>query len=349
MMNKENYNIYNGELAEGCKLCMKGAKLVLFISGICNRTCYYCPLSTNRKGSKKSWANERPVQNTQDVINEAKRMKALGAGITGGDPDLTFDKTLLYIQTLKETFSNFHIHMYTSNPLSVYMLKQLKDSGLDELRYHVVSTDVWKSIKKSKALGIDTGIELPVIPHGENQLGILINKAISLNIDFINLNELEFSHTNCNELLKRDFEIDERGSAVRGSYTTGLNLLKKYQKKNIHLCTSRYKDAVQLKNRLQRIAKNTVKKYEEITKQGLLIKGVIIPNSQKMLTSLRKNLIKNYSIPPDLIYINESKNRIETTQEIACFLSDTNSENLKCFLIEEYPTYDAIETEVIPL
>tara|TARA_B100001971_G_C18248018_1_gene575857 strand:+ start:1020 stop:2069 length:1050 start_codon:yes stop_codon:yes gene_type:complete len=349
MMNKENYNSYNGELAEGCKLCMKGAKLVLFISGICNRTCYYCPLSTNRKGSKKSWANERPVQNTQDVINEAKRMRALGAGITGGDPDLTFDKTLLYIQTLKETFSNFHIHMYTSNPLSVYMLKQLKDSGLDELRYHVVSTDVWKSIKKSKAMGIDTGIELPVIPHGENQLGILINKAISLNIDFINLNELEFSHTNCNELLKRDFEIDERGSAVRGSYTTGLNLLKKYQKKNIHLCASRYKDAVQLKNRLQRIAKNTVKKYEEITKQGLLIKGVIIPNSQKMLTSLRKNLIKNYSIPPDLIYINESKNRIETTQEIACFLSDTNSENLKCFLIEEYPTYDAIETEVIPL
>ncbi|HRZ19884.1 MAG TPA: radical SAM protein, partial [Methanofastidiosum sp.] len=36
---------YTGKLSKGCKLCIKGRKSVLFVTGLCGVNCYYCPLS----------------------------------------------------------------------------------------------------------------------------------------------------------------------------------------------------------------------------------------------------------------------------------------------------------------
>jgi len=49
-LNKTKYDSYciNG-IAEGCKYCVRGEKLVLFVSGKCSRQCWYCSLSNKRK------------------------------------------------------------------------------------------------------------------------------------------------------------------------------------------------------------------------------------------------------------------------------------------------------------
>ncbi len=347
-MRKKNYNLYKGELAEGCELCMKGAKLVLFVSGVCNRTCYYCPLSDKRKGADMSWANERPVSSLEDVIYEAERMRALGAGITGGDPDLRMDKTLGYIIALKEAFDDFHLHMYTSNALDAAKLRKLRKAGLDELRYHVLSAGTWKSIEVSKRLGLATGVEVPAIPGEEKKLLHIIDKAMTAGADFVNLNELEFSDTNSAELLRLGFKVKDESYAAMGSYETAQAVLEK-SRMNIHLCTSRYKDAVQLRGRLLRISNNTAREYEEISEEGLLLKGVVMPVKHSSLGSLRRSIIRRYSVPPELIRVDSGKNRLETTMEIASFLADELHGEAKCYLIEEYPTYGRLETEVIPL
>jgi len=68
------------KLCRGCRLCMKGAKMVLFVTGACARDCFYCPLSDERKGKDDVYANERRVLSDADVIGEARRMERPGHG-----------------------------------------------------------------------------------------------------------------------------------------------------------------------------------------------------------------------------------------------------------------------------
>src|SRR5665811_2583482 len=63
--------------SKGCELCQLGAKMVLFVTGLCYRGCYYCPLSDHRKGTDAVYANERLVRNDADVLEEARSMDCL--------------------------------------------------------------------------------------------------------------------------------------------------------------------------------------------------------------------------------------------------------------------------------
>ncbi|MFH1774385.1 MAG: radical SAM protein [Methanobacteriota archaeon] len=353
MVKKIYSNRYVGSLPKGCRLCMKGAKVVLFVSGICSRKCFYCPISLKKKNKDQSWVNERLVRKTSDVIHEAKRMSALGAGITGGDPDLSLEKTLKYIRLLKKEFGKkFHIHMYTSNALSRGTLEKLKNAGLNEIRFHITDNgEIWNSIKNSAEIGINTGVEIPVIPGQHGRIVEIARKLSRIKDSFLNLNELEFSETNLKEFKKRGFELkNETSYAVRGSEETALKIFAQSQNLNIHYCSSAYKDSVQLRKRLLRTAKNTAKDYEEVSEDGLLLKGVIAVEKPdlKKLSSLRKNLIKEFKIPGNLIAVDKEKLRIETTTQIAEELSKLRK-GLRYSLVEEYPTSDRLETEVVPL
>ncbi|WP_461866236.1 radical SAM protein, partial [Thermococcus sp.] len=126
-----------GELPKGCRLCVRGEKLVLFTTGVCPRSCFYCPLSPWRR-EDVVYANERPVKSFDDILKEALLMEAKGAGVTGGDPLARLDRTTEYIRVLKEAFGeDFHVHLYTTGALATKKnLEKLYDAGLDEIRFH---------------------------------------------------------------------------------------------------------------------------------------------------------------------------------------------------------------------
>ena len=103
------------ELPRGCQYCIRGEKLVLFVTGICPRECSFCPVSDEKYRQDVIFANERKVNSPSDLIKEAELMQAKGAGITGGDPLAKLNRTLEYIRLLKEKFGKqFHLHLYTS-------------------------------------------------------------------------------------------------------------------------------------------------------------------------------------------------------------------------------------------
>jgi len=94
-MIKTKFDSYclNG-FAEGCKYCVKGEKLVLFMTGKCKRDCWYCSLSKKRKNEKSILANEKKCKTIKEVIQEVKDSQATSVGITGGDPLLCLNKTI---------------------------------------------------------------------------------------------------------------------------------------------------------------------------------------------------------------------------------------------------------------
>ncbi|MEM2983791.1 MAG: hypothetical protein QXL24_01105, partial [Candidatus Jordarchaeaceae archaeon] len=88
-------SIFIGELSEGCQLCIRGTKLVLFVTGLCEHppSCsWYCPISYERKGRDVTFANERLILDDNDVISEATLCSAEGTGITGGEPLLVLER-----------------------------------------------------------------------------------------------------------------------------------------------------------------------------------------------------------------------------------------------------------------
>ncbi|MGV8086570.1 MAG: radical SAM protein, partial [Candidatus Woesearchaeota archaeon] len=177
-MEKTNYYSWkNNSLANGCKQCVLGRKLVVFVTGVCPRNCFYCPLSEQKKNQDVIFANERKLideNETIALIDEAKSCKAKGAGFTGGDPLVRIERTARYIKLLKKEFGKkFHIHLYTiTESLTSERLKILNDSGLDELRLHpdFSNDSQWKKIdllyntNGTRKYSFDIGVEIPSIP-----------------------------------------------------------------------------------------------------------------------------------------------------------------------------------------
>jgi len=343
MIKTQFFSYRVGRLAKGCAQCVRGRKLVLFITGICHRGCYFCPLSDKRKGKDIIWANERPISpKAKDAIDKVREEITLsgsdGLGITGGDPLLRFNRTLKFIKA----FNHMHIHIYV--PLcnvTKTRLKQLYEAGLDEIRFHPDLTDDkdWYKIEWAKSFNWKIGIEIPVIPGLETNIKKLILYAKD-NIDFINLNELEISDNNHNSLSKLGFVTKDRLSyAIKGSNKLALKLVRFAEKYKLrtHYCTSKLKDAVQLKNRIRIRAKNVKTNRDIITKDGLLMTGVIFADKKSM-----NKLKKQFKIKSDRISFNRHRIMLHPTELERIY----NKIPYKSGLLEFYPTWDRLEVEL---
>jgi len=351
-------SMFIGELSKGCQLCMRGGKLVLFVTGLCTNPIgcsWYCPISFERKGRDVIYANERLVRSDKDIINEAALSGAEGTGITGGEPLLVLDRTIHYIELLKDNFGEaHHIHLYTGKRrINKKSIEKLARVGLDEIRFHI-STEKESEVLASVGDSLSVGVEIPAIPGNLEPLKRLIKSFEKYRVDFLNINELEFTETNADELKKRGYRLKRNTvAAVEGSESTAKKLLEwavDNTELNIHYCPLSLKDEVQLKNRLLRRAKNIAKPYEQITRGGLLLKGVITFEDAGRVNQLY-SIFRKYKVSEELIYFNPRKLRVETSVRIAKRIArEAKKKGFKVGILEEYPTDEPrLETEYTPL
>jgi len=374
MVKKTRYYSYKtGKLAKGCKLCVKGRKSVLFVTGLCPRNCFFCPISDEKKNNDVIYINELKINqlDINKLIKEIKDSSSKGVGITGGDPLVKIARTEGFIKLLKEKLGKkFHIHLYTSfNLATKENMKKLHSAGLDEIRFHPdLETDIfWKNIVNAKEFNWLVGIEVPVIPDKEKELMKLL-EYFKDKVDFFNLNELEMSDNKNVDRFKKNYKLSKDESyAIEGSMDLGIKLLnycKKY-KLNCHLCSVKLKDRVQLSKRIKLRSKKAKLNIDKVTREGLLKRGVIysrmVPGINyemevfgisksdsekeiKEIENLKKRLIKIFNIPESKLHIDSKKLRLITSVRIARKLSELIPE--QCAVVLEYPTSDALEVEI---
>lgn len=361
-----NESTYISPLPPACKMCADGSKMVVLITGMCSANCFYCPLSSEKLGKDRIFADEWELagqEDTEKLILEAEYIDATGAGITGGDPLVVWKRTKKYISLLKEKFgSDFHIHLYTSGQKNAEHIADLVSAGLDEIRFHPTPS-TWKNMDKSPIkdhilhtldTSCDVGLEIPVIPGMQKDIVSLISWAEMIGIKWINLNELEFSETNATKLGNKGYYVkDDISSAVKGSQELALKVIEAISKKDykigVHYCSSSFKDGIQLRNRIKRRAKNIAKNHEIISDDGTLIKGVVSSNKLSFVEII--DLLKtSFNLKQEDVFLNKEKNQVEVSiwilEEIA---QDLKKCNINSFMVEEYPTADGLEVERIPL
>ena len=349
-----------GKLPKGCRLCVKGQKSVLFITGLCPKHCYYCPISEKKAGKDVVYINERGSSAISDVIEEIKLCSSKGVGITGGDPLVKVDRTVEFIKKLKKKFGRkFHIHLYTPmNLVNFNGLEKLFDAGLDEIRFHLDSDKVgeWEKIGLGREFGWDVGVEIPAVPGKLSQVKKLIG-FLDGKVDFLNINELEYSDTNASYMGKEGFKTkNDISYGIKGSEEMALSLLRYCKSKDVgfdvHYCSATLKDKVQLAKRIKGRAMNVKKEYDFVDEEGILVRGAIyfedlkpgfsyreklekIINNRKIkidyikkLNKIMNGLMKDFKIKKGMIGVDENKLRILTSVEDVVRIKEMVDKNL---------------------
>ncbi len=335
----DSYKI--NDIADGCKFCLRGEKLVLFMGGKCSRSCWYCSLSDSRKKCAQFFANERPIRKIKDLIEEAKLSGAKGAGITGGDPLVHFKETYKFSKALKKKFGkDFHIHIYL--PLNLVTLKNIKKLSrfVDEFRFHpsfmiykdqvIKREEINKIISISEMIGKErVGIELPLLPGNEKLITEYITDLQDY-ISFLNLNQFEISETNF-DLVTKKYKLNQDSYTISGSKEAGLKILDNFKDSSlkIHLCTAKTKDSHQYINRLKNYK---ILPFANKTEDGNVIYFAYYPRRIRLAASKIKKITPNF-------YIDKTKKRIIIKmQDVEKVYRSTG---FKIARVMEPPTYNA--------
>jgi len=352
---------------EGCIQCQMGSKLVLFITGNCHWRCDYCPLSETRRDIDHMFANERRCESFDEVIEEARAMRATGAGITGGDPLMARERTLEGIRRLKAEFGpSFHLHMYTSIPFRTELAAEFAEAGLDEIRFHFLDLEAEQyreTIAACSAAGILTGVELPCEPDKESELLELLEALRGYDVDFLNLNELEITVGNIDNMELRGFNLSTEitagaaGSAelahiLRNRVNAAANGLpdptdgESRNPYGYHLkfCTAVYKDAGQLRRRFQRRGEATIAPHETLTEDSTLMFGAVYATEEDQ-ESWIEEIAEQTDLPLRFMLWDSDNQRIELPLVVAETIAE--HADAPVAMVEVTPTFERMEVTVV--
>jgi len=329
-------------ISKGCEQCAKGGKMVIFVYGYCDqRDCFYCPLGENRKNVTDVYANERKVEEDQDIIREAERMSAMGSSITGGEPQEVIDRTTRYISLLKDEFGeDHHIHLYTGITGGRENMRRLAEAGLDEIRFHppleqwgdLHGTEWEEILYIAREEGITPAFEIPGI-RPETEFLEFIDEGAA---EFCNINEFEMSDGNFRRMQEQGYELREgHMSAVDGDRKEILDVMGSHEK--VYFCTSVFKDAAQHRRRLKRMARNVRRPFDEITDDGTLVYGK---------TTVDPERFEKLGVPEE--YYTVKSDHVEVAWWLLEeMIADGDIERGE--IVEQYPTVDGTVVERTPV
>mgnify|MGYP006287238657 CR=1 FL=1 len=263
-------------LSPGCRHCGSGTWSCLFINGVCNANCFYCPTPQDQEDQPTT--QTVTFTDVEDYMLYLKRFGYKGVSISGGEPLLTFEKTLHFITRIREEMgSDIYFWMYTNGILlDEEKLKALRHAGLDELRLDIGATG-YRTHKAEMALQwIDrVTVEIPAVPEELDRLKQLLHHFDAIGLSHLNLHQIRCTPHNYKKLVERGYTfLHGPQITVMESELTALRLMQYAAERGlqtpVNYCSSIYKYRYQRRAARKRYAPFIAHPYEEITETGMI-------------------------------------------------------------------------------
>ncbi len=272
----KNSKPYSRKLSPGCRCCGEGTWSCLFINNICNAHCMYCP--TEQSQTDEPTTNSLRFPQYREYIDYLNRFGFKGASISGGEPLLTFDRTLLFLTEIKKRFGdNIYLWLYTNGILlDIEKIIRLKYTGLDEIRFNLGAVNYKPDQVKLAAGKIPhLTVEIPVVPDEPDTLKAMMIRLADLGVEFLNLHQLRCTPYNSSKLLERNYTfLHGKKVTVMDSELAALELLKFGLEKELPLavnyCSFVYKNRFQSLAPRRRFGQSMLKPYEDMTDSGYI-------------------------------------------------------------------------------
>ncbi len=266
--------LFTHSLSPGCALCGSGDWSCLFINGVCNAKCFYCPASQNDPGS--AMTHTLAFEDPKDYADYVNRFGIKGVSFSGGEPLLTFERVIQFLDTLKSKADHeVYTWMYTNGLLATKeKMAALKGSGLDEIRFDL-SADDYRLDALEKALGVipRVTVEIPAIPEDLARTRKLIKTLHEMGVNHLNLHQIRCTPFNAEKLIQRGYTfVHGPKVTVLETEQTALELIRFSLENDIALpinyCSFTYRHQFQGAGARKRYAQEVKKAYEDVTPTG---------------------------------------------------------------------------------
>jgi pyruvate formate-lyase activating enzyme-like uncharacterized protein len=265
-----------GPLSPGCSICGQGTWSCLFINGRCNCRCFYCPTPQDDQGLPTT--NLLTFATPQAYAEYIFRFGFNGVSISGGEPLLTYERAVAYIQAVRHKMGAApHLWLYTNGTLiTAERLAGLKAAGLNEIRFDISAVDY--SLEKTR-MAADViecvTVEIPAIPEDAQRLADLLPDLSAAGVRHLNLHQLRLTPHNRPRLAERSYTyLHGESVTVLESEQTALALLQLACDQRLPLavnyCSFAYKRRYQKASARRRSANDMRKGHEAVTESGFL-------------------------------------------------------------------------------
>ncbi len=263
-------------LSPGCRCCVAGGWSCLFINGLCNGRCFYCPAPQDERGVPTT--NSLAFPDPADYVAYLEAFGFTGASISGGEPLLTPKLTLRYLAAIKEHFGPaIHTWLYTNGTLlTPDLLRELQAIGLDEIRLDIGATRyrLKQTALAARFLPLVT-VEIPAVPEELPHLKALLPELLAAGVAHLNLHQLRLTPHNYPQLLARGYTfLHGEKVTVLDSELAALELLRHAVTSGCQLpvnyCSFVYKHRFQGAAARSRAARSGAGGGREVTAAGYL-------------------------------------------------------------------------------
>jgi len=268
--------LYTRAISPGCALCGQGSWSCLFINGICNARCFYCPSEQKDPGPPMTSSIE--FERPKDYADYVKKFGIRGVAFSGGEPMISFDRMIYFLDILgREVPDLSHIWMYTNGTLvTTDRLKILRDKGLKEIRFDLPAVDyTLDSLKKAVGIIPIVTVEMPAIPEDLERTKPLLKELSELGVNFLNLHQIRCTHFNLPKLISHGYTfLHGPGVSVLETELAALELILHSLKNDIDLpinyCAFTYRQQFQKAAARKRNATLIKNAWEDITATGFI-------------------------------------------------------------------------------